>query len=174
MNNLLIIGAGTYADVAAEIARDMGDFDKISFLDDNKKETPNGEQVIGTTNELKDFLGDYSKVIIAIGNPECRLALLKKIESVSNKTVATLISPRAYISPSAKIEAGCIVEPMAVIHTGCYISKGCIVSAGAVINHASVCQEGVHVDCNATVVGYMTVPKHMKVISGSVYAKEKE
>lgn len=58
---------------------------------------------------------------------------------------------------------------MAVIHTECLISKGCIVSAGAVINHGSICHEGVHIDCNATVVGNVLVPEQLKVCAGEVF-----
>lgn len=73
------------------------------------------------------------------------------------------------MSPSARIGKGSIIEPMAVIHTGCVISTGCIVSAGAVVNHESVLCEGVHVECNATVVGNATVPKETKICSGEFY-----
>ena len=34
---LLIVGAGSYAVVAAEIAEEMGCFDKIAFVDDQIK-----------------------------------------------------------------------------------------------------------------------------------------
>ncbi len=39
-NNLLIIGAGCFGLAAKETAEAMGCFEKISFLDDNIKETP--------------------------------------------------------------------------------------------------------------------------------------
>jgi len=38
--NLLIVGAGIYSVVAFEIATEMGCFDKIDFIDDTKKATP--------------------------------------------------------------------------------------------------------------------------------------
>ena len=46
--NLLIVGAGTYGVDASEIAADMGCFEKIAFVDDERKTTPNGIEVIGT------------------------------------------------------------------------------------------------------------------------------
>ncbi len=46
--NLLIIGAGIYGVVAKEIAESMNCFEKIDFVDDNRKETPNCIKVIGT------------------------------------------------------------------------------------------------------------------------------
>ncbi len=171
-NNLLIIGAGIYGVVAMEIAESMKCFDKIAFVDDSKKETPNGIEVIGTTAALDNLVCEYSNVIVAIVDPEVRLNLLQRLEKETPCRVVTLVSPRAYVAPSAQILKGSIIEPMAVVHTGCVIGQGCIISAGAVVNHASMCCDGVHVDCNATVAGNTLVPAGTKVCSGTVFAKE--
>ena len=172
--NLLIIGAGTYGVLASEIASDMGCFEKIAFLDDNAKTTPNGIEVIGTTRDMNVLAVEYRNIIVAIGNTDVRLSMLSRIKEETPYHVVSLVSPKAYISPSAQIGEGCIVEPMAVVHTGCVIETGCIISAGAVINHASKCGEGVHVDCNATVEGYCFVPAGTKICSGEVYKKNGE
>lgn len=170
--NLLIVGAGTYAVVASEIAVSMGCFDKIDFVDDERKTTPNGIEVIGTTRDIDELTSEYSNIIVAIGNPQIRLSFLKRLKQETPYHVVSLISPKAYVSPSAQIMDGCIIEPMAVVHTGCVISIGCIVSAGSVVNHTCMCCEGVHVDCNATVEGYCIVPAGTKICCGEVYKKK--
>ena len=170
--NLLIVGASTYAVVAYEIAADMGCFERIDFVDDKRKTTPTGIEVIGTTRDIDELAIQYSNIIVAIGNPEVRLSLLNKIKEETPCRIVSLVSPKAYISPSAQIMSGCIVEPMAVVHTGCVITTGCIISAGAVINHASMCCNGVHVDCNAIVEGYCLVPAGTKICSGEVYRRK--
>ena len=170
--SLLIVGAGTYAQVAFEIAEQMGVYERISFVDDCRKETANGKTVIGTTSDLKDLASKYSDAIVAIGNAEVRFSMLQKIEGETSLKLATLISPQAFVSPTAHILPGCIIEPMAVIHTGCKIKRGCYISAGAVVNHESICEEVVHIDCNATVEGYCTVLKKTKVCAGEVYRKK--
>jgi UDP-3-O-[3-hydroxymyristoyl] glucosamine N-acyltransferase len=173
-NNLLIVGASTYAVVAYEIARDMGCFEKIGFIDDQKKATPNGIDVIGTTRDIHALASEYDSIIVAIGNPNIRLCMLEKIKEETSYRIVSLLSPKAYVSPSARIMSGCIVEPMAVVHTGCVLSTGCIISAGAVVNHASTCSEGVHVDCNATVEGYCLVPSRTKICSGEIFKHPNE
>ncbi|MBQ7968419.1 MAG: hypothetical protein IJ292_01170 [Clostridia bacterium] len=170
--NLLIIGAGTYGVLASEIAKDVGCFEKIDFVDDERKNTPNGIDVVGTTRDIDELAVEYSNIIVAIGNPDVRMSMLKRIKEETTYSVVSLVSPKAYVSPSAQIMSGCIIEPLTVVHTGCVIAAGCIISAGAVINHASVCCEGVHVDCNATVEGYCIVPAETKICSGEVYKKK--
>ena len=171
-NNLLIVGAGIYGTVAQEIASEMGCFGRIDFIDDFCNKTTNGKTVICTFNDAYKYADEYKNIIVAIGNSEIRKQIFKKIIDDGNFKLVTLKSPKAYISPSAQIEAGCIIEPMAVIQTGVSIKEGCIISAGAVINHGSICKEFVHVDCNATVKGSTTVPQGMKIESGQVFANE--
>lgn len=171
-NNLLIVGAGIYGVVAKEIADSMKCFGKIAFVDDVRKTTPNGIEVVGTCADLENLVCEYSNIIVAIGNPEIRLSLLQKIKEETPFRIVTLVSPYAYVSPTAQIMPGSIVEPMAVIHTGSLISTGCIISAGAVLNHASMCCDGVHVDCNATVAGASFVPAGAKIKSGEVFERK--
>lgn len=170
--NLLIIGAGIYGLVAKEIAESMGCFEKIAFVDDGVKKTPNGIPVIGTSKDLASLFGEYNNAVVAIGNPTVRQELLRTIEEDALLQPVTLISPKAYVSPSAKIGSGCVIEPMAVIHTGCVLGRGCLICAGAVINHASLCGDCVQVDCNATVAGNIRVPGGIKIPSGTVYQNQ--
>ncbi len=170
-SNLLIIGAGIYGLVAKEIAESMRCFDRIAFVDDRASAAPDGMSVIGTTAELNRMRDTFNCVIVAIGNPVVRKNLLDNIAADGGFTIMTLISPQAYISPSAKIAKGCIIEPMAVIHAGAVLGQGCLVSAGAVVNHAAVCGEVVHVDCNAVVPGNAEVLNGTKVCSCTVYQK---
>jgi len=158
-----------YGIVTKEIAVSMNQFDKIGFVDDAAIQALDGTEVLGKTSELRVIGEEFTHAVVAIGNPAVRLSLLQKVEECSNCQVASIISPMAYISPSATIGKGCIIEPMAVVHTGCIVEKGCILSAGAVVNHMSRLCEGVHVDCNGTVVGNVTVPSSTKISSGEVY-----
>ena len=167
--NLLIVGAGVYGVVAAEIASDMKCFDRIDFIDDFRTTSADGKRVIGNLEKLEELSSSYGKIVVAIGSASKRRENIEKIENNTSLEIVSLISPRAYVSPASKIEKGCIIEPMAVIHTNCVISKGCIVSAGAVINHFSKCLEYVHIDCNATIEGGSVVPSEMKVPSGEVF-----
>lgn len=167
--NLLIVGAGSYALVTAEIAEEVGCFDKIAFVDDKIKTLKNGATVVGTTQDIDRLAGEYTYIIVAIGNPDVRLSFIEHIQNKTEYQIPALISPRAYVSPSAKVSGGCIIGPMAVIQTACVLEEGCIISAGAVVNHESTCGKCVHVDCNGTVAAYMSVPVGRKVSSGEVY-----
>ena len=170
--NLLIVGAGIYGMVAKEIGESMGCFERIDFVDDSAKETPNGSPVVGKIKDIVELSECYADVIVAIGNPVVRQRLIRFIEEETLLRLVTLVSPKAYVSPSAQIGKGCVIEPMAVIHTGCVLGKGCLICAGAVVNHAVMCGDCVQIDCNATVAGNTVVPSGIKVASGTAYEKK--
>ena len=170
--NLLIVGAGCYGLVAKETAESMGCFKEICFLDDTIKEMPDGSKVLGKVDDFEDFVTDYSYIFVAIADPEIKLNLLKEIKETTPYTIATLISPKAYISPTAQVMQGTLIEAMATINTGAVISVGCIIGAGSVVNHCSLCCDGVHLECNAVVSNNTLVPAGTNIGSGVVYKKD--
>lgn len=164
-NDLLILGAGQYGMVAREIARDMGCFKKIDFLDDNN------EIAIGKLDDYEQFSSAYSYAVVAIGNPELRLSLIQKLEE-SCYTIAILVSPKAHVSPSAQLMKGTIVEPMAVVNTGAVVATGCIISAGTVVNHNAFVGDVCHCGCNSVIRSGALVPAGTKVHCGEVIQPE--
>lgn len=162
-NNLLILGAGQYGQVAKETAEAMGKFNKIAFLDDE------AECAIGKLADYEKFAGKYSYAFVAIGNAELRSELLQKLEDVSYM-LAVIVHPKAIVSPSAQIGKGSIVEAGAVINTNSVVAIGCFISANAVINHNSFVGDCCHIDCNATVPSGVVVYAKTKVRSNVCYA----
>lgn len=171
--NLLILGAGQYGTVAKEIAQSMGCFDKISFLDDRHgTENPAyHEESIGRINEYERFSGEYECAAVAIGDPELRRDLMEKLKAASYRLVR-LVSPRAYISPSAQLEEGCIVEPFVAVNANAFVGAGTILSAGAIVNHNSVVMACCHIDCGAVVESGAMVESSRKIEAGCVVKRK--
>lgn len=168
-NNLLIIGAGQYGRLALEIARAMGCFGKIAFLDDlyAMGATP---EIVGNICDIVKFAPDFRYGFVAIGNPDLRSKLMTLLDSVG-VTPVTLIHPTAYVSPSARLQQGCCVEPNATVQTGTFLGKATFVSSGAVIRHDATVRDFCHIDCNAVVESCAVVPASTKVSCNSVFPK---
>lgn len=161
-NNLLIIGAGQYGCVVKETAQTMQCFEKIDFVDDHSC------LAIAKTDALEALRDEYAIAIVAIGDSDVRMNMIQKLEQLGYE-LATLIHPRAYVAPSAKIERGCIVEPNATVQANACVGKGCLISSGVVIDHNAVLECGCHIDCNATVTARSIVRQKTKVACGQVY-----
>lgn len=162
---LLIVGAGQYGMLSREVAESMGVFEKIDFLDDKNK------IAIGRTSEYGDFASDYTYAFVAIGDNSFRLQMIKKLKEANYK-IAVLISPMAYVSPSAQVGEGTIVEPMAVVQAKASVSYGCLVCSGAVVKHNAFVAEGCYLDCNSVVQAGAWVPDRAKIKSCTEHLRE--
>lgn len=161
MSKLLILGAGQYGGVAREIAESIGDYDAISFLDDNST------TAIGTLSDYDKYSDEYDMAIAAIGSSEIRAEFIAKLES-AGYVVPVLIHPRAYVAPSAVIDKGTIVEPMAIIHTDVKVGAGCIISAGTIINHNAVVGNVCHLNCGTIICARTIVDDSTKTDCGQI------
>lgn len=159
--NLLILGGGQYGTVVKEIGEAMGCFEKISFLDDSfGLNNPNyHEEAIGKIQRLDEYRIDYTYAVPAIGNADKRLELIALLEE-NGFRIPVIVSPKAYISPSAQLQKGVVIEPLSGVHANVVVGVGSYISMGAVVNHNSVVLEGCHIDNNAVVMsGALVVAK---------------
>ena len=164
--NLLILGAGQYGQMAAEIAQEMGTFAKIAFLDDSflACHPEQATRVEGSLADLPKFAADYRYGFVAIGNPALRRKLTEQLLQ-NNMTPATLMHPTAYVSPSAKLEQGCCIEPNATVQTGATLKTATFIASGAVVRHNAIVGEYCHVDCNAVVNSTANVPAGTHILA---------
>jgi sugar O-acyltransferase (sialic acid O-acetyltransferase NeuD family) len=161
MKSLLILGAGGHGQVVKEIAEACG-YDTIAFLDDI---APNA---IGKMNETAYLAPNYDGVIVAIGNNALRQKIVDKLERLENVSIATLIHPTAYVSPSTVIEAGTVVEPKAVVNARSKIGSGCIISVGAIVDHDCIIGHYSHINAGAICMAGSKVEALSKVNAGEV------
>ena len=163
MKKLLILGAGGYGKTVADLAEELGCYDRIAFLDDGCS----GTGILGKCGEFGSFADGETQMYPAFGNNAIRMHWLKSLQD-AGVTVPSLVHPRAYVSPRAKLGAGCVVLPMAVVNTGVTLEDGCIVNIGALIDHDSVIGEGTHLAPGAIVKAENRIPAMEKIDSGRV------
>ena len=163
MKKLLILGAGGYGQTVFDLARQLGCYEKIAFLDDGKT----GPNILGTCSEYAMFADEETDVYPAFGNNEIRMGWMELLEEEGMR-IPTLVHPRAYVSPTAVLGTGSVVLPMAVVNTGVTVGNGCIVNIGALIDHDTVLEDGVHLAPGAVVKAENRIPEMWKVDSGSV------
>ena len=160
---LLIIGAGGYGKTVADVAKQLGCFEKIAFLDDGKS----GNGVLGRCEEYRMFCDESTEVYPAFGNNEIRMDWLERLH-YEDIPIPTLVHPSAYVSPEAVLEAGTVVLPKAVVNTGCVVEFGCIINIGVLIDHDCVIEEGAHLCPGVIVKAENRIPAGIRLESGAV------
>lgn len=120
-----ILGAGGQAREAAELAGDSNiAFHAVSA------DFVTGPGLIDVAAPSAAEAG--LEVIAAVGPPGLRRKL---VEAWPGTRYRTLASPRAHISPSARIGAGCLIAPGAVISSNVAVGDHVIVNIGATVSH---------------------------------------
>ncbi|MBP3684212.1 MAG: hypothetical protein J6J12_04530 [Oscillospiraceae bacterium] len=160
---LLILGNGGYGKTVADVAKQLGCFEKIAFLDDTKS----GGGILGNCDEYAMFCDEDTAVYPAFGNNTIRMEWLEVLMEEGIK-VPTLVHPSAYVSPTAVVAAGSVVLPKAVVNTGVTVGMGCIINIGALIDHDSVIENGVHLAPGAIVKAENRIAAGSKIESGEV------
>ena len=161
--DLLILGAGGHGRVAADVAMQTGNYEKIRFLDD----ISDAPDVIGTCADYIKYKNKDIEIYPAFGNNENRVKWEHKL-LLEGFYLAKIVHPSAYLSPSARIAHGCIVMPKAIVNTNTVVKRGCIINVGAIIDHDCVLEEGCHIAPGAIVKGENHLPECTKVDSGEV------
>src|SRR5258708_17783200 len=153
MGDLVLWGAGGHGKVVLDIAKAMGTFGAISFIDDSCERSGHefcGCEVFGASRHLQS-LNDRvrSQYLVSIGRNERRAACFQMALEYGLLPV-TLVHPWAVISQSARLEDGTVVLARVGINAGAQIGKNCIVNTAAVVEHD--CRVGDHVHLSPAVL----------------------
>lgn len=154
---LVIVGAGGHGRSVLELTRlaNPPAYTVTAFLDD--QQAPGtlvmGVPVWGPTTLLGELpTRGVQTVHIAIGHNRTRQSLADRAQALG-LALATLVHPRACVSPSASLGAGSAVMALAVIGTEATLGACSIVNVAAVVDHHAQVGDGGHLGANATMAG---------------------
>ena len=169
MKNLILIGGGGHCKSVIEATESSREYNILGILDisDNVGKSICGVKVIGTDNNIVDFLKE-AFFIISVGyiknDDLLRQILFDKIKSYGGN-FATVIASTASVSKLSYIEEGTVVMHQSCINADVKIGKNCIINTFANIEHDVQIGDFSHVSTGAMVNGGVTIGK--SVIIGS-------
>lgn len=102
----------------------------LSFLVDE----PNVSVINGYPVVAWEDCDPTANVTIAVGEPEVREILAKKCIDKGLK-LRSVVSPKAYISPTANLSEGVVVAPFASIQADAFLGSNVAVNTQAIIGH---------------------------------------
>lgn len=130
---LLILGAGSMAVEAFEIAQAANQFEILGFL---VNQDPAPDTLLG--------LPVHRAETLSIAPSACRLAtgivsnrrrpFIEQMAALGFQ-FASLIHPSAIISPSARLGEGCLIHPGVIIASNTQIASHVLINRGALIGH---------------------------------------
>jgi len=170
--NLIIVGAGGHALSCIDVIEQQNKFN-ISGLVGLEKEIGsmvNGYKVIGTDSELPELAKTYTSALVSVGqikNVNVRISLFQKCVQ-AGFSMATVISPAAYVSPNAQIGEGTIIMHGVILNSSTKVGNNCIINSRALIEHGACVGDNTHISTGVIVNGDVTIGKNCFIGSGSV------
>lgn len=135
MDRLLLVGAGGFGRVVLEHVCDEYE---CAFLDDGPEvgTVIDGVQVIGGTGDLAKWYGEYTRLIVTIGNNKLRESIYEQAKAIGYE-FPSIIHRTAYISPHSHIGEGAIILNNAIVQHSAKAGFGLILNPGAELHHDS-------------------------------------
>jgi len=168
IDRIVILGGGGHALVVAEAAR-LANIPIAGFLDDDPDApAASGDGSIPHLGGL-----DMRRLpmgclwIMGIGNIDFRKKLLAACPPELRERAVTIVHPRAFISPSARLGRGVWVGPGAVVHTRAQVGDHGIVNSGAIVEHDCKVGFNTHIAPGAALGGRVEVLANSLVGLGS-------
>lgn len=192
---LILIGGGGHCKSCIDVIESTNEWDILGILDlpERVGEKVLGYPVVGTDDQVRQFVAEGASFFVSIGQiktAEVRRHAYERVKAVGGK-LATIISPLAYVSPSAVLGEGVIVmhralvnssaaigdnviiNTMALVEHDVLVGSHCHVSTAAIVNGGAKVGVGSFVGSNAIVIQGATVPEGAFVPAGALYRQRK-
>jgi sugar O-acyltransferase (sialic acid O-acetyltransferase NeuD family) len=138
---LIVLGAESFGREASEIGAVSG-YESVEFLDDAQRgKRVLGRRVVGGFPQFTKHVGRRTEFFVAVGTLAVRDRWMKTIAEAGG-ALATLVHPRAWVSPSARIGPNTMINAGCHIGTNVVMGKGNVLWSSVVVSHD--CTVGEH------------------------------
>lgn len=168
---VIIVGAGIYGQIIAELISDTPDKFVVGFVDDTpdlQDQIVAGLPVLGKLSHLDNIAreAEVTEVAVAIGDNIAREKVGRLVKSLGLR-LAILVHPRASVSISAKLSPGVVVDALAYIGPNCVLEEGVSVWPSVSVSHDTHIQKYVSLKPNVVVGGCSVIEEGLKVPLGT-------
>ncbi|WP_297210951.1 MULTISPECIES: acetyltransferase [Thermodesulfovibrio] len=158
---IILIGGGGHCRSVIDVIELTNKFEILGIIDrkENLGKDVLGYKVIGTDNEISNFINERVKFLITIGHigdATKRIEIFRNLKNLGLQ-LATVVSPLAYVSKYASIGEGTVVMHHALINAGAKIGNNCIINSKALIEHDAIVEDHCHISTSAIVNGGVVV-----------------
>lgn len=155
--NLILVGGGGHCKSCIDVIEKTGLYDIVGILDKQEKVGGKvlGYDIIGTDQKIKSLVEEGHEFLVTTGqirSPHLRQALHESLSYYEAK-IATIISPRAYVSKHSEVGVGSIIMHDALVNAGASIGENCIINTKALIEHDAIIGDHCHISTAAVING---------------------
>jgi len=153
---IVVIGAGGHAKVCVELLRAMGEQVDYCVGGSESAECIGVPVLEGDENIPRLREQGYARAFVALGSNALRARLAAHVLALGYELV-NAISPRAVISPSARVGRGVAVMAGAVVNAQSQIADLAIINTGALVDHDCRIGQAAHVAPQSALAGCVSI-----------------
>jgi sugar O-acyltransferase (sialic acid O-acetyltransferase NeuD family) len=157
LKRLLLIGGGGHCKSCIDVIEQTGQYEIVGIIDLPEKmgQSILGYPFIGTDEQLLAFKNktDYYFIPLGqIGLPRRRKEIYDMLKA-NFCSLATIISPLAYVSIHAAVGEGTIIMHQAMVNADAVIGYNCIINTKALVEHDALIGNHCHISTGAILNG---------------------
>lgn len=168
---LVLLGGGGHCKSVIEVAESAGFEIKgiLDMPDEIGKEVLSGHKVIGTDDEISEYVDECDFVITVgfIKNPALRIKLYNKVKKAGG-SLPTIIASTAHVSKYAKLGEGTVIMHQVFVNAGAKIGDNCIINSFVNIEHDAEVGNQCHISTGTMVNGECQIGDNCFIGSQSV------
>jgi sugar O-acyltransferase (sialic acid O-acetyltransferase NeuD family) len=172
MKEIILIGGGGHCRSVIDVIEQEGLFEIAGIVDKSELlgSAVLGYPVIGNDDDLATLAKRYKYALITVGQIKSSLLRVRlfNLATKAGFTLASIISPNAYVSRHSAIGDGVVIMHDALINAGSMIGDNCIINSKALIEHDCQIFKHCHISTNATINGGVIVESGCFVGSGVI------
>lgn len=172
MKRLALIGSKAMALGICELVQSYGLYEIVGFFDDyeEKGRIIGGKTILGNTDDclllFKNGLYDYLFIASGYNSFDGRERLYKKFKGVI--PMANIISPTAFIHPSAMLGEGILISDDSYIHRDVIIEDNVSITLRSIVNHGGHIKKHTFFSTGVITAGNVTIGEKCFVGVGCV------
>ena len=175
MTPILLIGGGGHCRSCIDVIEAEGKYKIAGIVNQPGGNTDPflGYEVLGDDGDLPELFKKYTIALITVGqikSADNRVKLFQQLRSLGFE-LATIISPRAYVSKNASLGAGTIVMHDSLVNAGAKIGNNCILNTKSLVEHDAIVEDHCHISTSSVVNGG-TIIREKTFIGSNTITKE--
>lgn len=158
---LILVGGGGHCRSCIDVIEQEGRYEIAGILDQYESigQKVLGYSVVGSDDSMQEYAREGYSFLITVGQTRTsslRKKLYTKLQTY-DAHMATVISPRAYVSRHASLGKGTIIMHDALVNANASIGANCIVNSKALIEHDARIEDFCHISTAAVINGGVVV-----------------
>jgi len=170
--SLILVGAGGHCRSCIDVIELEGRWAIAGIVGRPQERgiTVLGHAVNHSDEDLPGLVGAGHAFLLTIGQigaPGMRQVLFDRLKDMGAE-MATVISPRSYVSAHAKVGPGSIVMHHALVNAAAIVGANCIINSKSLVEHDAEVGDHCHVATTAVVNGGVRIGEGSFIGSGAV------